>query len=57
MPGSHLPIYGPEKIAITKPDFVLILPWNLSSEIISQLDWLKNNGTKFIRAIPQLEYL
>ena len=57
LPGSLIPIHSEQFLEINPPDVVLILPWNLSSEIISQLDWLKNNGTKFIRAIPQLEYL
>jgi hypothetical protein len=57
MPGSHLPIYGPEKIAITKPDYVLILPWNISSEIISQNTHIQSWGGKFVVAIPELKIL
>jgi hypothetical protein len=57
MPGSHLPIYGPEKIAITKPDYVLILPWNISSEIISQNSHIQSWGGKFVVAIPELKIL
>jgi hypothetical protein len=57
LPGSLIPIHSEEFLEINPPDVILILPWNLSSEILFQLDWLKNNGTKFIRAIPRLEYL
>jgi hypothetical protein len=57
LPGSLIPVHSEEFLEINPPDVILILPWNLSSEILSQLDWLKNNGTKFIRAIPRLEYL
>jgi len=55
LPGSKIPILHPE--ALKKPDkidYVLIFPWNIAEEIISELDFLKNQGTKFVIAIPKL---
>jgi hypothetical protein len=55
LPGSKIPILHPE--ALKRPDkidYVLIFPWNIAEEIISELDFLKNQGTKFVIAIPKL---
>ncbi len=52
-PGTRIPIYGPERIAETKPDYVLILPWNLKNEIMAQLDYIGDWGGKFIIPIPE----
>lgn len=52
LPGTHIPIYAPEKIAHTKPDYVLILPWNLKDEIASQLNYIRDWGGQFVVAIP-----
>jgi len=52
-PGSHIPIYHPDRIAETKPDFVLILPWNLKDEIMAQLDYIGDWGGRFIVPIPE----
>ena len=52
LPGSHLPIHAPEEIDAAKPDFVLILPWNLQDEIIAQLQQIKTWGGQFIIPIP-----
>lgn len=57
LPGVHLPIYSPEKIIETKPDFVLILPWNIKEEIMSQMNHIKDWGGKFVVAIPNLQVL
>jgi len=54
LPGSHLPIYGPEKIQETKPDYVLILPWNLKDEIMKQMNYIRNWGGKFVIPIPEV---
>jgi len=51
--GTHIPIFHPDKIRETKPDFVLILPWNLKDEIMTQLDYVKEWGCKFIVPIPE----
>jgi hypothetical protein len=55
MPGSHLPIYPPDRLATEVPDFVVILPWNIADEVIAQNRPLAANGTKFVTCIPQLE--
>ena len=52
-PGTHIPIYPPERIAQTKPDYVLILPWNLKNEIMSQLSYIGEWGGRFIVPIPE----
>ena len=41
LPGTHIPIYGPERLAQTQPDYVLVLPWNLREEISMQLDYVR----------------
>ncbi|MEZ6927738.1 MULTISPECIES: class I SAM-dependent methyltransferase [unclassified Aeromonas] len=57
LPGSHIPIFHPEDLCLSIPDYVLILPWNISDEIINQLDYLREFNTKFITAIPSLRIL
>jgi hypothetical protein len=52
LPGTHVPILNPSKIKETKPDFVLILPWNIKEEIINQLSYIRDWGGKFIVPIP-----
>lgn len=54
LPGTHIPIYAPEKLAQTKPDYILILPWNLKEEIISQLADVRQWGARFVVPIPEL---
>lgn len=53
MPGVHLAIHHPDRIKETKPDYVLILPWNLREEIMSQLSYISEWGGKFIVPIPE----
>jgi 2-polyprenyl-3-methyl-5-hydroxy-6-metoxy-1,4-benzoquinol methylase len=57
LPGTHIPIYHPDKITEIKPDYVLILPWNLKDEICSQLSYIREWGGKFIVPIPEVEVL
>ena len=58
LPGSHIPINKPSYLeSIDSLDFLIIFPWNISSEIIKNLDYLKKRGTKFIIAIPELTIL
>lgn len=57
LPGSHLPIYAPEKVAEIKPDYVLILPWNLKDEIMAQLAFIRDWGGKFVIAAPEIRIL
>ena len=56
-PGTHIPVYAPEKIAETKPDYVLILPWNLKDEVMSQLSAIRSWGGRFVIPIPSLQVL
>jgi hypothetical protein len=57
MPGVRLPIYAPEKIFETKPDYVLILPWNLKKEISEQMAGIREWGGKFVVPIPEVKIL
>jgi len=55
LPGVHIPIFAPEKIMEAKPDYILILPWNLKEEIMSQLADARQWGAKFVVAIPEIQ--
>ncbi|MBV9392049.1 MAG: methyltransferase domain-containing protein [Verrucomicrobia bacterium] len=55
LPGTHIPIYPVEHISERKPDFILILPWNLKQEILAQLSYARAWGAKFIVPIPSAE--
>lgn len=57
MPGVHIPIYAPERVMEAKPDYLLILPWNLKEEIMSQMSYIRQWGGKFITAVPKIEVL
>jgi len=57
LPGSHIPIYPPETLLQRRPDYLLILPWNIREEVIRQNSELKEAGTKFVTAIPDLKIL
>jgi hypothetical protein len=57
LPGSHIPIHSPEKLAAEAPDFVLILPWNIADEVIAHSEFLHARGTKFLTAVPNLNIL
>ncbi|MGA9451761.1 MAG: class I SAM-dependent methyltransferase [Verrucomicrobiia bacterium] len=57
LPGTHIPIYPPDKIAQTKPDYVLILPWNLKDEIVKQLAYIREWGGRFVVPIPEVKVL
>ena len=57
LPGTHIPIYEPERIFKTKPDYVLILPWNLQEEIVQQMGGIRAWGGKFIVPIPEVTIL
>ncbi|MCH8136081.1 MAG: methyltransferase domain-containing protein [Proteobacteria bacterium] len=54
MPGSHIPIVRPEMLAVLKPDFVIVLPWNLADEVVSQNSLVKEWGGAFVTAVPEL---
>ena len=55
LPGTHIPILHPDQIRQTKPDFVLILPWNLKDEIMQQLAYIREWGGQFVVPIPRVE--
>jgi hypothetical protein len=55
LPGTHIPIYAPERIAETKPDYILVLPWNLRDEISEQLAYVRSWGGQLVFPIPALE--
>ncbi|MFA6988626.1 MAG: class I SAM-dependent methyltransferase [Candidatus Gastranaerophilaceae bacterium] len=57
LPGTHIPIKSPDKIAQTKPDYILILPWNIKDEVVNQLSYAKEWGCKFIVPIPEVKIL
>ncbi|MGH9890809.1 MAG: methyltransferase domain-containing protein [bacterium] len=54
LPGTRIPIFHPEKIKETRPDYVLILPWNLKDEIMGQMAWIGTWGGRFVVPIPEL---
>jgi hypothetical protein len=54
LPGTHIPIFPPEKIKETKPDYVLILPWNLKTEIMAQMAFIRDWGGRFVVPIPEV---
>jgi hypothetical protein len=53
-PGSHIPVFAPDRIDETKPDYVLILPWNLKDEIIAQMAHIRSWGGQFVVPIPHV---
>jgi hypothetical protein len=53
LPGTHIPIYHPDRISQTKPDYVVILPWNLKDEIMEQLEYIREWGGRFVVPIPK----
>lgn len=57
LPGTHIPIFPPERIRETRPDYVLILPWNLKNEIAEQLAYIREWGGRFVVPIPQVQIL
>ncbi len=57
LPGTHIPIFSPDKINDTKPDYVLILPWNIKNEIIEKMGHIREWGGKFVVPIPVVEVL
>jgi hypothetical protein len=53
----HIPIYGPEHIRETRPDYVLILPWNLKDEVVAQMVDIRDWGGRFVVPIPKVRVL
>ena len=54
LPGTHIPIYHPGRIKATKPDYVLILPWNFKDEIMRQIAYIQDWGGRFVVPIPEV---
>ena len=54
MPGSRIPIVDEQRLQTAKPDYVVILPWNLQEEVIRQLAYIRAWGGQFVSAVPQL---
>lgn len=57
MPGSHIPIRKPSELVEEHADIVLILPWNISAEVVSEYQHLKDSGTQFVVAVPEIKIL
>ena len=57
LPGVHVPVYGPERIRDTRPDYVLILPWNLKDEVVAQMADIREWGGRFVVPIPEARVL
>ena len=57
LPGSHIPVLPPEALDEQRPDFIVILPWNLKAEIMQQLSHVRDWGARFVVAIPKLQIL
>jgi SAM-dependent methyltransferase len=57
LPGTRLPIHGPEKVAAARPDYLLILPWNLKKEIMQQMAGIGEWGGAFVIPIPEVQVL
>lgn len=55
LPGTHIPIMIPDRIRETRPDYLLILPWNIKDEVMTQMSYIRNWGGKFIVPIPELK--
>lgn len=57
LPGSHIPVLAPEALAERRPDYIVILPWNLKAEIMQQLAYARDWNARFVVAIPSLQIL
>jgi len=55
LPGSHIPVVKEDEITRLKPDYVLVLPWNIKNEIMDQLNYIRDWGGKFVVAVPDLK--
>jgi hypothetical protein len=54
LPGSRIPILAEGRLADDRPDWILILPWNLRDEVVNQLDYARAWGARFVTAVPRV---
>jgi hypothetical protein len=57
LPGSHIPIVSPSELSVLRPDFVLILPWNIQQEVMQLHSYVRDWGGRFVVAVPELKVL
>lgn len=57
LPGTHIPVHPPERLAEVRPDYILILPWNLRTEIAQQIAYTREWGARLVVPIPRLEFV
>ena len=57
LPGVRIPVRAPEAIAAERPDYVLVLPWNIRDEVMGQLSFIREWGGRFVLPIPSLQIL
>jgi 2-polyprenyl-3-methyl-5-hydroxy-6-metoxy-1,4-benzoquinol methylase len=57
LPGTHIPIHHPDQIRETRPDYVLLLPWNLTDEITKQMSYIRDWNGRFVVPIPEVKIL
>ena len=57
LPGTHIPIFDPARVAETRPDYLLILPWNLQDEVMAQMSHVRDFGCEFVIPIPETRVL
>jgi hypothetical protein len=57
LPGTHIPIFHPDKVRQTKPDYLLILPWNLKDEVMAQMAHIREWGAHFVLPIPEVRVM
>jgi len=55
LPGTHIPVFHPDKIKQTRPDYVVILPWNLKDEIMAQMAHIREWNGQFVTLIPDVK--
>jgi hypothetical protein len=54
LPGSRIPIVAEDRLAVDRPPWILILPWNIRDEVAAQLDYARQWGARFVTAVPRL---
>jgi SAM-dependent methyltransferase len=55
LPGSHIPVLSPDEIAVRRPDYLVILPWNIAAEVMDQQAGIRRWGGRFVSAVPDLQ--